>query len=215
MKVFHKKLLVLSIGCLMSLSVFAGKPAVQAYATQNSLNTEIQERTSGDNELLSEIINLQNQVNTLQNQVNVLQSKIDNPVPPISYSVGDVLDDGGIVFYVDLSGEHGLAAWPTDEPNNLWAIVKEAAGSHGIKWRLPTKSELELLYEHKRDVPDLQFKGQDIFGHDLAQYWSSTEGNYNASNELYSVWGQVFSEGQQYVFSVKDSFLRGRAVRAF
>jgi len=65
-------------------------------------------------------------------------------------------------------------------------------------WHLPSKTELQYLYEQKNVVG----------GFASAGYWSSTE--YGSSN----AWGQNFSFGDQNIGN-KYRALRVRAVRAF
>ena len=79
-----------------------------------------------------------------------------------------------------------------------WEDAKKACADLGDGWRLPTKDELNLLYENK----------EKIGGFANSLYWSSTEfGNLDA-------WLQVFNDGYQ------DGYAKGyanyvRAVRAF
>jgi len=121
------------------------------------------------------------------------------------YKLGDVLSDGGLVFHLESSGIHGLAAKVEDElskgkrDNRLsWTAAKTAASAYGSGWHLPTKNELNLLYQQKAVVGG--------FASDL--YWSSTE------DDGVKAWVQGFSYGGQYGLD-KSSSHRVRAVRAF
>ncbi len=130
-----------------------------------------------------------------------LQSQIDG-LAPVTYTVGDTFPDGRIVFYVDVSGEHGLEAQPFDEGNLNWYEAGTAADAHGPGWRLPTKSELDLMYNN------LYLQG--LGGFPGLSYWSSTE----FSSDL--AWGQFFGDGSQLGNFDKDiNTLSVRAVRAF
>jgi hypothetical protein len=104
---------------------------------------------------------------------------------------------GGIIFHVDKSGEHGLIAAKSDYFEKLtWhdAMKIFPIGD----WRLPTKEELNFLYEQK-----------DIVGGFAAyDYWSSSE--YN----ILFAWTQYFSSGNLYS-SAKNVTYYVRAVRAF
>ena len=118
------------------------------------------------------------------------------------YKVGDHGPGGGIIYYVDRSGLHGLEAQAKDEPQELnWEQAMAAASAHGTGWHLPTKDELNLLYQ-KKDVVG------GVDGYYGSNYWSSTE--YDASN----AWLQGFYNGYQNGFGKDDNYLV-RAVRAF
>jgi hypothetical protein len=77
-----------------------------------------------------------------------------------------------------------------------WHEAVEVCKKLGKGWRLPTKDELNFLYENKEEIGG--------FGNG---YWSSTEsdGNY--------AWGQNFFKGSQ-VYNYKHYAGYVRAVRA-
>ena len=79
-----------------------------------------------------------------------------------------------------------------------WDEAKIACAKEGDEWRLPTKDELNILYENK----------DKIGGFASNFYWSSTE------RASYSAWNQGFANGSQYVDAKKASH-DVRAVRAF
>ena len=70
-----------------------------------------------------------------------------------------------------------------EEPMN-WDQAKTVCRELGNGWRLPTKSELELMYK------DLHKNGNGNFKE--ASYWSSTEDDYN------SAWYFYFYDGDAY-----------------
>ena len=158
-------------------------------------------------------------------------------------SIGDTYA-GGIIFFLDASGCHGLVAAPADqstgvrwyagtygatratgdglyagEANTAIIIASQVAiGDDGSDyaaqicndlqitvggvtygdWYLPSKYELNLLYDQKTVVG----------GFAIGSYWSSTEGdNFNA-------WLQFFYGGNQGNDG-KDYTLYVRAIRAF
>jgi|CXWL01.1.fsa_nt_gi hypothetical protein len=128
-----------------------------------------------------------------------LQAQIDKLTPPVVRAIGDVLPDNSIVFWVDETGQHGFAAWPVDDADSNWYIAKEHAENHGSGWRLPTKYELNLLYQQK-----------DVVGGFAADYyWSSTEGDADMA------WMQIFNLGAQGHDSKGNPNNRVRAIRAF
>ena len=78
-----------------------------------------------------------------------------------------------------------------------WYEAVEVCKNLGKGWRLPTKDELNFLYENKEKIGGFAFN----------YYWSSTEfGNSNA-------WTQYFFNGYQ-VFINKFFNFYVRAVRA-
>ena len=116
-----------------------------------------------------------------------------------TYKLGDILPGGGIVFHVDATGRHGLAAQPKDETKKAtWREAQRLASAHGQGWHLPSKDELALLYKQK-DV---------VGGFSSLYYWSSTD--LDSSN----AWNQYFSNGSQSVYA-KNSTLPVREVRTF
>jgi len=78
-----------------------------------------------------------------------------------------------------------------------WHEAKIACKKLGTGWRLPTKDELNMLYENM----------EEIGGFANNFYWSSTEFNINVA------WFQSFFLGFQYYFSTYSN-VYVRAVRA-
>ena len=87
--------------------------------------------------------------------------------------------------------------YPTDLGEMSWNEAKEACANLGNGWRLPTKDELNLIYENKNVVG----------GFANYYYWCSTELDY------YSAWGQNFNLGLQGNY-LKNGTFYVRAVRA-
>lgn len=140
-------------------------------------------------------------VNTLQ-AVDIAGSSLNNAAHKplgVVYRLGDRGPQGGKVYYVDASGQHGLEAKATDEENSLnWYEAVKAAGGNGSGWRLPTSNELRVLYEQRKVVGG--FASDD--------YWSATEQDIN------SAWVHGFAHGDQDRYN-KYSSLRARAISAF
>ena len=151
----------------------------------------------------------------------------------------DQLFEGGIKFYVDSTGQHGLIAAPNDQSIGIeWAnngvtkitgaegtavgtglsntttiILAQGLGSYAASicknlslngyndWFLPSRDELNLLYENRKIVGGLN---------SMVNYWSSSESS--SSN----AWAQGFSSGNQVSNSFKlKNFFNVRAVRKF
>ncbi len=144
---------------------------------------------------------------------------------------------GGIIFYLDNSGKHGLVCATTDQSkyaiwasdnvthanatattigagaantskiiavlgsNCVAATCRNYRGGGFTDWFLPSKDELNELYNNSAEVSGL---GTDT-------YWSSSESVYSAFT---CAWYQYFFIGSQ-VFTNKNYTACVRAVRAF
>jgi hypothetical protein len=162
-----------------------------------------------------------------------------------TYAIGDT-HQGGIIFYLDASGKHGLIAAPSDQSTSAawWngsyvdtyaygnGIGAGEGNSQGIRrwqgicsscyanelcqdlnlggktdWYLPSKYELNLMYENIGQGNALGLGNIGNFANNY--YWSSTEiDNFDA-------WDQYFSNGSQSSNNKNYAFSRVRAVRAF
>ena len=112
---------------------------------------------------------------------------------------------GGIIIYVDASGQHGLIASATDAASaSNWydakMISNELINGYG-DWFLPNKQQLNQLFLNKSVVGGIP----DVVA---TYYWSSTEGSPEKA------WYQQFSSGVQKADS-KMKVGRVRPVRAF
>jgi hypothetical protein len=124
-----------------------------------------------------------------------------------TYAIGDKAL-GGTVFYVNSDGTHGLVAANQDQYASVnWYNAHDelnepskhdAAGKKYFDWRLPTKWELNEMYNER----------SNIGGFVSYYYWSSTE------VDVSDAWFHNFNGGIQNDFS-KDGIARVRAVRAF
>lgn len=144
---------------------------------------------------------------------------------------------GGIIFYVDAKGQHGLIAAETDQSTGVaWGCsgtpithaygtkrssglantqsIIDSCSTSGIParlcdelvlngysdWFLPTKDELDLMYDNLKAV--------GLGGFSNASYWSSS------SVSGTDAWSQNFNGGAQNS-SAKTSSFRVRAIRRF
>lgn len=149
--------------------------------------------------------------------------------PPVTYTVG-MQAQGGTVFYVSPSGQHGLVVANKDQSNltNWYGATQAAnrpqlhddAGKEYFDWRLPSNWELQLVNElyYNGTLPaSLNFSN--------AFYWSSLADitiTYNPDGTV-TIWdygyGVEFPSGQ-LLFKPKrtsplEQELRTRAVRSF
>ncbi len=117
---------------------------------------------------------------------------------------------GGIVFYVDGTGQHGLVAAAADQGKDVrWEeanqTVRNYRGGGFADWRIPSKAELNALWQQKSVVGGFRYD-------DLAIYWTSTDGGQDNHN---NVWLQNFSNGDQYGLKGKSNYCSVRAIRSF
>jgi len=128
-----------------------------------------------------------------------------------TYSVNTFYAElGGYVIEVNSDGTHGLVVAMQDQgtssswygANDLlsYASNHDTNGAKFKDWRLPTKRELNLMYDVYSDQ-----NGPSL---NTAHYWSSTEDDYNKA------WIQSFNSGSQNNYG-KGATFTVRAVRAF
>ena len=117
----------------------------------------------------------------------------------LSYSIVDFLSDESIVFYVDETHQHGLVVRPEDQSiKATWHEAKKLAGMHLWEWHLPSREDLQKLYD-QRDL---------IGSFENHLYWSSSE------SDKFNAWFQNFYIGNAFTGN-KNLTHRVRLVRAF
>ncbi len=152
------------------------------------------------------------------------------------YIIGDIGPAGGIVFYVDGTGEHGLEAAPVDQDDGSGAVWGcdgfDALGADGTSigtgaqntadilasCEAGTAAELASNYSlngyddwflpSKSEINALYNAKDVVWGLDSGYYWSSSEGNFGFA------WHKIFDDGGQNWYA-KFNTLRVRAIRAF
>ena len=116
---------------------------------------------------------------------------------------------GGYVIQISPNGKHGLVVAMQDQGTSTWYEANDlmsnpsnhdAYGKEFSDWRLPTKRELNLMY-------DVYYNGNGASLNSVF-YWSSTEYAYNVA------WRQFFPFGYWY-YDNKEYPSLVRAVRAF
>jgi len=107
--------------------------------------------------------------------------------------IGDKMPDGAI--YAGISPDRGEPMYTTPATAighynwNKGAEYCAALKRNGHQdWRLPTKDELNVLYNNRAAIGGFDTSGLETFG----WYWSSSEGDRSLA------WGQRFSDGDQY-----------------
>jgi len=121
---------------------------------------------------------------------------------------------GGIVFYVNTAGDHGLVAALQDQSAGInYGLADDAysnpnnhnnAGKEFTDWRMPSRYELNLMYQN------LHLNGLGNFA--LGAYWSSS----CVDNQLpIPGWTLNFSNAAQTTISRSNNTVRVRAIREF
>lgn len=124
-----------------------------------------------------------------------------NIVDKASLKIGDIGSGGGLVFYIEgnkfyeVSEVLGTASW-----DDAIELCKAYRGGGYDDWHLPTKDELNLIYQNLR-------KTEKIAGDDW--HWSSSQYYDDGA------WSQKFSNGSQPNDYGKSNYYCVRAVRAF
>ena len=77
-----------------------------------------------------------------------------------------------------------------------WKLIKEKRSNTGFDWFMPSKDELDMMYDNKTIITG---QGGDSFKTDT-YYWSSSEYNNNFA------WSQSFSTGNQLIDSKDYSY---------
>lgn len=146
--------------------------------------------------------------------------------------------NGGIVFYVDSSGKHGLIAAPTDQGQAAWGCqTVKISGAEGIAIGTGAQNTIDIvngctsIQTAARLCSDLVLNGYDDwflpskdelyqlflkkdivgnFANDVvAPYWTSTE--YEVHD---GAWRQVFAYSEQTIYD-KYNIYNVRAIRSF
>lgn len=120
----------------------------------------------------------------------------------VTHQVGDRAE-GGVVFYVNRLGTHGLAAAVSDQRQDIPVKTRghshtgmfcsnpdlfDAEGELYTDWRLPSRNELKRLYEVRAQVGNFIEK-------EAATYVS---GNMNTGDGM---WVKSFRDGEEFKVS--------------
>jgi hypothetical protein len=106
-------------------------------------------------------------------------------------------DSNNIIGNPIILGNLEIAQYDFPEEMN-WGDAKKACESLGDGWRLPTKGELNTLYEDRDKIGGFSLS---------SEYWSSTQLNF-----FTGAWIQEFNNGLQFNVDKSDTFYV-RAVR--
>ena len=104
-------------------------------------------------------------------------------------------EDGREVYAIKIGN---LEVMTEDLGQMNWENAKKSCAALGDEWRLPTKDELNILYQNMDKIGASAYK----------TYWSSAEDDINFA------WAQSFTNGGQPSYS-KNHTVFVRAVRGF
>jgi len=130
----------------------------------------------------------------------------------VDYEIGDLVE-GGIVFYIDETGQHGLVADLQDLGQLTWQEamdeVLNATSQDYEDWYLPSIEELEVMYNTIGQGADNAGGFGDYY------YWSSSESSSeNYMNGALGALGVDFGNGYPFDVLIYNA-IRVRIIRAF
>ena len=128
----------------------------------------------------------------------------------VTYGLGQE-HAGGIIIELDTTNEHGLVVAKVDQVayveklnwSNSQAQV-EAYENGGSGWRLPTRTELELIYNNRSAF--------SLTGFDNRNYWSSTLGTNTAWSKYFGAPGGITTSNWK---QLSNCTLCSRGVKEF
>ncbi len=221
------------------------------YASSHAANITTDDITNLDN--LSGVNTGDQDLSNLASKSNVLELDNTTPFTPdadyepatkkyvndnaasATYSIGDIAL-GGIVFWVDETGEHGLIAATADQSTGTqWyngaysyiGAVRDGIGAGEFNTKLivakqgmgASAAQLWPKYEggnygdwylpSKYELNLLYLQKDVVGGFVNAPYWSSTEDSYNRA------WSQTFANSRTEELSVKEKICYVRTIRGF
>ena len=77
----------------------------------------------------------------------------------------------------------------------MWYDAKKACAKLGVGWRLPTKSELKILFKYRERIGNF-FIAEDNINFSRNLYYSSSEGGIHHDHVM--AWIQDFNNGEQF-----------------
>lgn len=172
------------MGALCLNTAFAN-PASTDYVKDaiNALKNEINQGINAlQNNAHTSDISINNKIDVIQNQINEL--------PIITHKIGDVVD-GGMVFYVDASRQHGLLASMTDLGEAEWRngeagerIVNAKAQGFGAG---ETNTRL-IIAEQTIDQQDGNFAALIAANYQISADGSPCSAHINMESLCYGGW---------------------------
>lgn len=116
--------------------------------------------------------------------------------------IGSRMPDGSV--YAGVSPDTGRPMYTTPRDVPLTCSFDEAReyasrlDAHGHRdWRVPTKAELDVLFQNRAAIGNFDMPGSDPAG----WYWSSSQNGYDGP-----AWTQRFSDGRWYGLDRSEQF---------
>jgi hypothetical protein len=111
---------------------------------------------------------------------------------PSELSIGAVMKDGTIYAGISPDTNKPMYATPADAPltmkfNEAQKYAAKLDAHHHRDWRVPTKAELNVLFNNRAAIGGFNLTGSDPAG----WYWSAS------SDSRWGAWDQRFSDGYQ------------------
>jgi len=115
--------------------------------------------------------------------------------------------NGGIIFYVDSTGEHGLLTTISDTIQGItWHKATALAKKIGNGWRLPTKAELSKLFLQRKIIKNFRAHA----------YWSSEVQLDNYGSRAMDIGFTVsLGSGDDYYYHLDSDYPYVRFVKPF
>ena len=137
---------------MVSMNTYQDEQINMLQSVMSDMDASLHEQNMMQDEqimmLQEEVESLQNQLATVLSLCEDLQSQI-NTLLPVAVNIGD-FHEGGIVFYIDDTGEHGLVAATSDPVNanffNSIDIAEDYVAEGFDDWYLPNIEELQEMY---------------------------------------------------------------------
>ena len=146
------------------------------------------------------------QFNSLDDIFGLLTNFAKKAVEGLYFKVGDIGPGGGIVFYVEGTRAYevtaNLGAYKWEEAKK---VAKDYRGGGYDDWYLPTKSELNLVFQNLKKTGKIQ---------DDTWHWSSSEYSSDRASCQRFFDGLQDCDGYKHVYYKTNTF-SVRAVRAF
>jgi serine/threonine-protein kinase len=203
---FNVKSISIGLGILLFIGILAsslskGEAAdTQVTAIPEDTNTEIVAPTETPVSEKEETKKLPSEKTTNQNPPEVI--KEEPIVTSTKLKIGQK-HQGGIIFYLDDSGNHGYICAEYDFVKLDWKEAMDRCRNLSLNgfsdWYLPPASELNYLYRLRKEIG----------GFSSLNYWSSSQ------NSIYDAWAQNFTNGKQENFSMDANDFCVRAIRSF
>lgn len=96
-----------------------------------------------------------------------------------TYNIGDELY-GGVIFYVDGTGQHGKIVQKTDETNAMnWTTASVGVTRNGKLWNLPTWDEIKLVYDNRTQL-NFTYLNTNY------SYWTNTDVSYSYAARFFA-----------------------------